>query len=138
MRYIVKAKLKKDKQQQLRQAIDNSTLGKGSIAGGEYIRDMKHARLLEDETATWIEVCFCNPPLAEERPYWEEYFHLLKITDAVDRKNCKHETGAKPWSCVNCSCAIQQEKEMENLGNSFYKSLQNANNPEAELQSKER
>jgi hypothetical protein len=123
MRYLIKAKLKEEKQQQLKQAIDNTTLGKGSIAGGEYIRNMKSARLLEDGTTTWIEVCFCDPPLAEERPYWGEYFYLLKITDATDRKNCKHETGKKFWSCVNCNCTAKQEKEMENWGDSFYKSL---------------
>ncbi len=123
MRYLVKAKLKEGKLQQLKEAIDNNTLGKGSVAGGEYIRDMKHARLLKDKTATWIEVCFCDPPLAEERPYWEEYFHLLKITDATNRKNCKHETGAKPWSCVNCKCTAHQEKEMKNFGVPFYESL---------------
>jgi hypothetical protein len=123
MRYLVKAKVKEEKRRELKQAIDNATLGKGSVAGSEYIRDMKNARLLEDGTAAWVEVCFCNPPLAEERPYWEEYFQLLNTTDAANRKNCKHETGVKLWSCVNCNCTAKQEKEMENLGDSFYKSL---------------
>src|SRR5438105_9058466 len=104
MRYMVKAKLKNEKSLQLKEAIGNGSLGKGSVAGDEYIRDMKHARLLEDGTETWIEVCFCNTPLAEEQPYWEEYFDLISITDAADRKTCKHETGKKPWSCVHCSC----------------------------------
>jgi hypothetical protein len=123
MRYIVKAMLKEDKGRLLRLAIDDGSLGKGSIAGGEYIRNMHSARLLEDGTATWIEVCFCTPPLAEERPYWEEYFQLLQITDAVSRRICKHETGEKPWACKTCTCTLIQEKEMEGLGKPFYQSL---------------
>jgi len=123
MRYFVRAILKKDKQHQLKKAIDEGTLGRGSIAGGEYIRDMKHARLLDDGCAEWIEVCFCDTPLDEEKPYWEEYFELSEITDATDRKICKHETGELPWSCVSCNCTKKQEKELIKIGQSFYDSL---------------
>src|SRR5437867_10990796 len=97
MRYFVKAILKKEKQLQLKKSIDDGKLGSGSVAGGEYIRDMKHARLLEDGSVEWIEVCFCHPPLDEEKPYWEEYFELHEIVEATDRKNCGHETGELRW-----------------------------------------
>jgi hypothetical protein len=123
MRYFVKAILKKDKHSQLKKAIDKGELGAGSVAGGEYIRDMKHARLLDDGSAEWIEVCFCDPPLDEERPYWEEYFELVEIKDATDRKVCKHETGEQPWSCVNCNCTKKPEKELMKAGKSFYACL---------------
>lgn len=123
MRYLVKAKLIEGKSKLLKKVVENGSLGKGSAAGTEYIRNIKNARLLEDGTAAWIEVCFCTPPLAEERPYWEEYFELLQITDAANRKVCKHETGESLWSCVNCNCTNIQEKELGNLGNLFYQSL---------------
>jgi hypothetical protein len=123
MRYVVKAVLKKNKHHQLKKAIDSGRLGKGSIAGGEYIRDMKFARLSDDGTTEWIEVCFCDPPLDEERSYWEEYFELKEIADATDRKNCKHETGESLWSCVNCNCTKKQEAELMKKGRSFYESL---------------
>lgn len=123
MRYLVKAKLIEGKSKLLKKVVENGSLGKGSAAGTEYIRNIKNARLLEDGTAAWIEVCFCALPLAEERPYWEEYFELLQITDAANRKVCKHETGENLWSCVNCNCTNIQEKEMENLGKLFYQTL---------------
>lgn len=123
MRYLVKAKLIEGKSKLLKKMVEKGSLGKGSAAGTEYIRNIKNARLLEDGTAVWIEVCFCTPPLAEERPYWEEYFELLQITDAANRKVCKHETGESLWSCVNCNCTNIQEKELGNLGNMFYQSL---------------
>ena len=93
MRYLVKAIVKSGKQGDLIRAIQNETLGNGSIAGDEYLYDMEQARLNEHGVATWVETCFCDPPLAEERPYWEDYFQLLSVKDAHSRRNCRHENG---------------------------------------------
>jgi hypothetical protein len=79
MRYLVRARVKPQCRQALLEAIDNQTLGEGSIAEGEYLRNMKDARLCPDETARWIEVCYCPSPLQEERPYWEQYFDLTRV-----------------------------------------------------------
>jgi hypothetical protein len=73
MRYLVKARVKSGKERALVRAIDDGTLGKDSIAGDEYVHNMREARV-ESGVATWVETCFCDPPLAEERPYWEAYF----------------------------------------------------------------
>jgi hypothetical protein len=89
MRYLVMACVKAGRGAALARAIDEGTLGKGSVAGDEYLHDMKQARLDDDGTVRWVEVCFCPTPLAEERPYWEEYFELLSIKDAHSRKNCR-------------------------------------------------
>src|SRR6478736_227776 len=98
MRYLVKARLRPEKAPALRQAIADKTLGRGSIAGGAYLYDMEQARLGDDGVARWVETCFCATPLAEERPYWEEYFELLAVMDAHNRKNCRHENGTEPWA----------------------------------------
>jgi hypothetical protein len=71
VRYLVKAKLKSGKKRPLIRAINNGSLGRGSIAGDEYLHNMREARVDKSETAIWVEPCFCEPPLAEERPYWE-------------------------------------------------------------------
>ena len=55
----------------LTRAIDTRTLGRGSVAGGEYLRNMAEARQLPDGRVVWVETCFCDTPLEEERPYWE-------------------------------------------------------------------
>src|SRR5258707_11875866 len=86
MRYLVKARVKPGCDSALARAIDDKTLGRGSIAGDEYLWDMEQARISADHTVTWVEVCFCPTPLAEERPYWEEYFDLLSVKDAHARK----------------------------------------------------
>ena len=76
MRYLVKARVKPGHEKALLQAIDQGTLGKGSVAGDEYLHNMREARLVANGTAHWVETCFCQTPLQEERPYWEKYFEL--------------------------------------------------------------
>src|SRR5438552_2615811 len=104
MRYLVRGRVKPGKEQQLVEAIERGTLGRGSVAGDEYLCNMQDARLFSDGTARWVEVCYCNVPLEEERPYWEEFFDLVKIQDAHARTNCRDENGAEPWACGDCDC----------------------------------
>ena len=86
VRYLVRARVRPGGEQSLVQAIGQRTLGKGSVAGTEYLRNMQDARLCSDGTARWVEVCYCPTPLQEERPYWEQYFELVKVQDAHDRR----------------------------------------------------
>jgi hypothetical protein len=117
VRYLVKAKVKSDKAKPLLNAIETETLGNGSIAGDEYIFDMQQARVNDERVATWIETCFCDPPLAEERPYWEEYFELLNVKDAHSRRNCRHENGTARWAC--CDCTQKLEERLRTQGRRF-------------------
>ena len=88
MRYLVTARVKAGRQAALAEAIDAETLGRGSVAGDEYLRNMSEARQLEDGRVQWVEVCYCPTPLQEEREYWEEYFVLEKVQDAHARSRC--------------------------------------------------
>src|SRR3954465_8362575 len=116
MRYLVKARVKEGKQPNLLRAISDRTLGQGSIAGDEYLYDMEQARIGEDGAAHWVETCFCATPLAEERPYWEQYFELVQVKDAHSRKNCRHEKGTKAWACSNCFCPRRLEDRLKKTG----------------------
>jgi len=124
MRYLVKALVKEGKQPSLLRAISARTLGQGSIAGDEYLYDLEQARLTEDAAAHWVETCFCATPLAEERPYWEEYFEILSIEDAHNRKNCRDWNGTEPWACCNCDCTRRLEERLRQRGESFLERLQ--------------
>jgi len=118
VRYLVKAKLKPGEANRLLTAINTETLGQGSIAGDEYVHNMNEARLSGD-IATWVETCFCDPPLAEERPYWEKYFDLVRVKDAHSRRNCRHENGSEAWACCDCDCTIKLEERLRSQGESF-------------------
>ena len=119
MRYLVKARVRPDKAKPLLCAIEEQTLGKGSIAGDEYQHNMMHARVDKAGIATWVETCFCAPPLEEERPYWEEYFQLIEVKDAHSRRNCRHENGTEAWACCNCDCTKRLEERLATQGDSF-------------------
>jgi hypothetical protein len=54
MRYLVTARVKLGKQEDLADAIDAGTLGAGSVAGGEYLRNMQTARQLDDGRVQWV------------------------------------------------------------------------------------
>jgi hypothetical protein len=123
MRYLVKARVRAEQADALAKAIRDRTLGSGSIAGDEYLDNMETARVDAKGQAHWVETCFCDPPLAEERPYWEEYFDLLSVKDAHSRRNCRHETETKPWACCDCDCTKWLEEKLARSGNPFLASL---------------
>jgi hypothetical protein len=109
MRYLVTARVKPGREAALLKAIEDGTLGAGSVAGDEYLRDMAAARLRRDGAVRWVEVCFCDTPLAEERPYWEEFFELVRVQDAHARHRCRDLNGSEPWACCECDCTARLE-----------------------------
>ena len=119
MRYLVRGRVKPGKERALLEAIQRGTLGRGSVAGDEYLRNMQDARLFDDGTARWVEVCYCATPLEEERPYWEEFFDLVKIQDAHARKNCRDENGTEAWACGECDCTEKLEAKLKEQGPAF-------------------
>ncbi len=123
MRYLVTARVKPGRERALLGAIENQSLGQGSVAGDEYLRNMTDARLREDGSIRWVEVCFCRTPLEEERPYWEEYFELVKVQDAHARHKCRDETGEEPWACGDCDCTARLEARLKSTGEAFLAAL---------------
>lgn len=123
MRYLVTARVKPGKDTELAQAIDEGSLGRGSIAGGEYDRNMRDARALSDGRVQWVEVCYCYTPLAEEREYWEEFFTLEKVQDAHARSRCKDLNGTDAWSCSDCDCSARLEARLATRGRPFLDTL---------------
>ena len=54
MRYLVTARVRPGKEAELLRAIEGGTLGSGSVAFGEYLRNMTDARLLTDGRVQWV------------------------------------------------------------------------------------
>lgn len=113
------ARVKPGRREALRRAIDEESLGAGSVAGDEYLRDMANACELPDGRVKWVETCFCATPLSEERPYWEEYFDLLGIKDAHARSRCRDLNGTDPWACGDCDCTERLERWLAGQGKPF-------------------
>ena len=119
MRYLVTARIKAGRRAALERAVEEETLGAGSVAGDEYLHDMAQARELPDGRVKWVETCFCATPLAEERPYWEAFFDLVTIKDAHARSKCRHENGTEYWACCNCDCTSRLEARLQTEGESL-------------------
>jgi hypothetical protein len=126
MRYLVRAKVKPGQEAKLLRAIEDQSLGEGSVAEGEYLRNMQEARRCEDHTARWVEVCYCPTPLLEERPYWEEYFDLVRVQDAHDRRRCRDQNGSESWACGDCDCTARLEEKLKASGQPFLETLREA------------
>jgi hypothetical protein len=125
MRYLVRAKLKPGREAPLLDAIRRGTLGRGSVAGGEYLRNMADARVDADGVVKWVEVCFCSTPLDEERSYWERYFELTRVQDAHG-KPCRDRDGSEPWACSSCDCTERLERKLAGKGEAFVERLRRA------------
>jgi hypothetical protein len=123
MRYLVKARVKHGCEQSLLNAIQKGTLGEGSVAEGEYLRNMNQARLFADNKVRWVEVCYCPTPLQEERPYWEKFFELTRVQDAHDRRRCRDQNGSEAWACGDCDCTERLERKLKISGKPFLESL---------------
>lgn len=126
MRYLVRAKVTPGREGALLRAIDEGTLGKGSVAGDEYLRNMAAARLAGDGTARWVEVCYCPTPLQEELPYWQEFFDVVKVQDAHARSKCRDENGTEPWACGDCDCTARLEQRLAASGKPFLTTLRDS------------
>ena len=123
MRYLVTARVKPGKGRDLVRAIDAQTLGRGSVAGDEYLRNMDAARIDDHGRTQWVEVCFCSTPLAEEREYWNEYFDLESVKDAHARSRCRDLNGEQPWACCDCDCSDRLEARLSTGGRPFLECL---------------
>jgi hypothetical protein len=123
MRYLVRAKVKPGRERPLLDAIRRGTLGRGSVAEGEYLRNMADARVDADGVVKWVEVCFCSTPLDEERPYWERYFELTRVQNAHG-KPCRDRDGSEPWACSSCDCTERLERRLAQKGEAFVDRLQ--------------
>jgi len=123
MRYLVTAQLKPGKAADLGRAIENETLGRGSVAGDEYLRNMEAARVHGDGRVQWVEVCYCATPLAEEREYWEEFFELRKVQNAHAASRCRDLSGEEPWACSDCDCSARLEERLQKTGKPFLNTL---------------
>lgn len=119
VRYLVTARVKPAQADALAEAIDSGTLGRGSVAGDEYLRNMGQARQMDDGRVKWVEVCYCDTPLAEEREYWEQYFTLEKVQDAHARSRCRDLNGEQPWACGDCDCSERLERRIGSHGRPF-------------------
>ena len=75
------------------------------------------------------ESVFCDTPLAEERPYWEEFVDLVRVQDAHARSRCRDLNGEEPWACCECDCTSRLEAKLTGEGEPFLTKLRGVTGP---------
>src|ERR1017187_3005941 len=96
MRYLVRARVRPGREGELLKAIQNETLGQGSVAEGEYLRNMSEARLCADQTvpgwkfATAPHRCRKNGLTGKNTLTWRGCRMLTTGATAVTKMGASH------------------------------------------------
>ncbi len=67
MIYSVTAKFDKSKISEFYKKLTDGTISDQKPDGNEIVNSMKRAKLKDDNTIQWSEMCFCDPPLKHEK-----------------------------------------------------------------------
>jgi hypothetical protein len=78
--YLVKAKWRPDRREELRAWLDSGEIAKMRPFGPTLQHSLENARLDADGWAVWEEEDYCHPPLAQERAaVLDEFFTDLRV-----------------------------------------------------------
>ena len=84
MYYTVTARLKPFRAAELYENLTDGTLETQKPDGEEIVASMKRARISQDGTVQWSEVCHCQTPLQHEREtVYDRFFEDIQ-TEAVE------------------------------------------------------
>ena len=84
MIYAVTAHLIDDRRAEFHRRLTDGTIAAQRPDGSEIVASMRRARIAEDGTVRWTELCYCPTPLRHEREtVLDRYFSELE-TESVD------------------------------------------------------
>ena len=112
MRYLVTARVKAGRRAALDRAIDDGTLGRGSVAGGEV--PPQHGRRTR---ATRTGACSGSRSATARRrspksaSTGSRISISTKVQDAHARSRCRDLNGTEPWSCGDCDCSAASKRD---------------------------
>ncbi|HWE38236.1 MAG TPA: hypothetical protein VG406_16820 [Isosphaeraceae bacterium] len=102
MRYLLGARVRPERREELLRALEGGTFGAGFPYGdlGELLCE---GRVDDSGTIRWVEVCYCREyygvAMVEELPYLEEYLTDIEVADARSPGACKGYP-----ECNDCDC----------------------------------
>ena len=113
MRYLLGARLRPGRRDELLRALEGGTFGEGFPYGdlGEVICA---GRVDDSGTIRWVEVCYCREyygvAMEEELPYLEEYLTDIVVADARSPEHCEGYP-----VCNDCDCTRKVRPKGEAL-----------------------
>ena len=117
MKYLVRARIKKGAEDQLRDVIMTGSVPAAPGYFADHLADcFAQAQQQEDGSMLWVETCYCEryfgEPLAEERDYITRYFELGRVKKVVAAKKCGDMTGEEPFKCESCDCDLPLRRRL--------------------------
>jgi hypothetical protein len=102
MRYILGAKVRSERRNDLLRSLEEGTFGKG-FPYGDLSEVLSTGYVDATGTIRWVEVCYCREyygvAMEEELPYLEEYLTDIEVADARSPRYCKGYP-----ECNDCAC----------------------------------
>jgi hypothetical protein len=126
MRYLVRARVKSGREADLLAAIDRGTLGAGSVAGGEYLRNMRDARLCDDGTARWVEVCFLRRAAGRGAAVLGGVLRAHPRAGRTQPPALPRRDGRRAVGVLRMRCTEKLETQMRTWGRPFLEVLREA------------
>jgi len=104
MRYLLSAKVRPEKREELLAAVADGRFGEG-FPYGDLGSVLCHGRVDESGTIRWVEVCYCREfsgvAMEEEIGYFEEYLTDITIADARSPRSCEGYPVCNDCHCTN-------------------------------------
>lgn len=87
MIYSVTAKFDKSKIPEFYKKLTDGTISNQRPDGNEIVNSMKRAKLQNQSTIQWSEMCFCDPPLKHEKEtVYDKYLYDIKTEPIKEYK----------------------------------------------------
>jgi hypothetical protein len=113
MRYLLRARVRSDRGDELLRALEGGTFGEG-FPYGDLGEMLLSGRVDDTGTIRWVEVCYCREyygmAMHEELPYLEAYLTDIEVADARSPRYCKGYP-----ECNDCPCTRKVRFEGEPL-----------------------
>jgi len=84
MIYSVKARFIEEKMGEFYRKLTDGTIQNQKPDGQEIVNSMKRAKITEQNTIQWSEMCFCPTPLKHERETIYNHFLTYMETEIID------------------------------------------------------
>ncbi len=84
MIYAVSGHLIDDKRAEFHRRLTDGTIAAQRPDGAEIVASMRRARVGEDGTVRWTELCYCSPPLRHERETVLDRYFIDINTEPVE------------------------------------------------------
>jgi len=112
MLYKIKALIKKENMEAFFRALNDGSIESQKPDGTYMVKAMKEAKMLDAQSISWYEGCYCETPLKHEREtVYDKYLEAFETEMVYEVKD--DITGASFWQYLQAHSHNEEEKKAE-------------------------